>query len=85
MRRAVGLPEQEGLLVRAVEGGSPAEQAGVERGDLIVSASGRPLDGVDALYAALDELSGTEEALKLALLRGTDEREVEVAFGEEPA
>jgi serine protease Do len=85
MRRAVGLPEQDGLLVRAVEGGSPAEQAGLERGDLIVSASGRPLDGVDALYAALDELSGPADALKLALLRGTDEREVEVAFGREPA
>jgi len=86
MRRAVGLPEQDGLLVRAVESGSPADRAGVERGDLIVSASGRPLDGVDSLYAALDELTGSEAAaLKLALLRGLDEREVEVAFGQEPA
>jgi serine protease Do len=86
MRRAVGLPEEDGLLVRAVESGSPADRAGVERGDLIVSASGRPLDGVDSLYAALDELTGSEEAaLKLALLRGLDEREVEVAFGQEPA
>jgi S1-C subfamily serine protease len=86
MRRAVGLPEQDGLLVRAVEGGSPADRAGVERGDLIVSASGRPVDGVDSLHAVLDELSDSEEAaLKLALLRGTDEREVEVAFGQEPA
>ena len=86
MRRAVGLPEEDGLLVRAVESGSPADRAGVERGDLIVSASGRPLDGVDSLYAALDELTGSEAAaLKLALLRGLDEREVEVAFGQEPA
>ena len=86
MRRAVGLPEQDGLLVRAVESGSPADRAGVERGDLIVSASGRPLDGVDSRYAALDELTGSEEAaLKLALLRGLDEREVEVAFEQEPA
>src|SRR5262245_29236611 len=38
MRRAVGLPEREGLLVRAVEEGSPADRAGVERGDLIVGA-----------------------------------------------
>ena len=36
MRRAVGLPEHDGLLVRAVESGSPADAAGVERGDLIV-------------------------------------------------
>jgi serine protease Do len=82
MRRAVGLPEQDGLLVRAVEADSPAAGAGVERGDLIVSAGGRPLDGVDSLYAALDELPpGAEAKLKLALVRGTDEREVDVAFG----
>ena len=85
MRRAVGLPEHDGLLVRAVEDDSPADRAGIERGDLIVTAGGRELDGVDSLYAALDELSGTQTALKLALLRGTDEREVEVAFGQEPA
>ncbi|MBN1528309.1 MAG: serine protease [Thermoleophilaceae bacterium] len=85
MRRAVGLPERDGLLVRAVEAGSPADRAGVERGDLIVSAAGRPLDGVDSLYAALDELPAPETTLRLALLRGTDEREVEVAFGREPA
>ncbi len=85
MRRAVGLPEQDGLLVRAVEEDSPAADAGVERGDLIVSAGGRPLDGVDSLYAALDELAGAEATLKLAVVRGTDEREVDVAFGKQAA
>ena len=40
MRRAVGLPERDGLLVRAVEDGSPADRAGLERGDLIVAAAG---------------------------------------------
>src|SRR5215218_7652674 len=35
LRSAVGLPERDGLLVRAVEDGSPADQAGVEKGDLI--------------------------------------------------
>src|SRR5918992_5621203 len=35
MRRAVGLPERDGLLVRAVEGGSAAERADIERGDLL--------------------------------------------------
>ena len=54
LRRAVGLPERDGVLVRAVEDGSPADRAGVQGGDLIVAADERPLDGVDALYAALD-------------------------------
>src|SRR5579864_1451891 len=41
LRRAVGLPEHDGILVRAVEEDSPAERAGLERGDLIVAAGER--------------------------------------------
>jgi serine protease Do len=81
MRRAVGLPERDGLLVRAVEDGSPAARAGIERGDLLVSAGGRELDGVDALYEALDALPGEGGTLDLTIVRGTDERPVTVEFG----
>jgi serine protease Do len=80
MRRAVGLPEREGLLVRAVEDGSPAGRAGVEPGDLLVAAGGRDLSGIDSLYAALDQAGA--EGLSLSVVRGTDERKVAVAFGE---
>jgi serine protease Do len=79
LRRAVGLPELQGVLVRAVEDSSPAAQAGIEQGDLIVAAGGRPVDGVDALYATLDriEQGGT---LELTTVRGTDERELTISF-----
>jgi serine protease Do len=79
LRRAVGLPERDGVLVRAVEEGSPAEQAGVERGDLIVAAAGKPIDRVDALYEALD---GAREdgRLELTVIRGIDERSITVTF-----
>jgi serine protease Do len=80
MRRAVGLPEREGLLVRGVEEGSPADRAGIERGDLIAAAAGRDVDGVDALYAALDSLANGA-TLPLTVVRGTEERELEVSFG----
>src|SRR5918999_324998 len=40
LRSAVGLPERDGLLVRAVEEGGPAAEAGIEAGDLIVAAAG---------------------------------------------
>jgi S1-C subfamily serine protease len=79
MRRAVGLPERDGLLVRAVEEGGPANRAGIERGDLIVAASGRAIDGVEALYGALDELPPGGE-LELTVVRGTDERTVRASF-----
>lgn len=79
LRRAVGLPERDGVLVRAVEDGSPAERAGLQRGDLIVTAGGNALDRVDVLYEALDEArqGGT---LELLIVRGTEERTVTVAL-----
>lgn len=78
MRRAVGLPERDGLLVRGVEGGSPAATAGIERGDLIAAAGGREIDGLDALYAVLDALPA-EGKLPLTIVRGAEERELEVS------
>jgi serine protease Do len=80
MRRAVGLPERDGLLVRAVEEGGPADQAGIERGDLIVRAGERQIDGVEALYATLDELPTAGGALDLTVVRGTEERTVRASF-----
>jgi serine protease Do len=74
MRAAVGLPERDGLLVRGVEEDSPAGRAGLERGDLLVTAGGSPLTSVDELFDAL-ETGGT---LTLGVLRGTDERDVDV-------
>ena len=76
MRAAVGLPERDGLLVRGVEDDSPAAQAGIERGDLLVAVNGNPLNSVDTLFDALE--AGGD--LKLTVVRGTDEREVPVHF-----
>lgn len=79
MRSAVGLPEREGLLVRGVEDGSPADRAGVLAGDLIVRAADREVDGVDPLHAALDAV-GADGVLSLRVVRGADEHELTVAF-----
>lgn len=79
LRRAVGLPERDGVLVRGVESGSAAARAGLERGDLIVSAAGREIERVDTLYEALDAARASGR-LDLQIVRGTDERTVEVTF-----
>lgn len=81
MRRAVGLPERDGLLVRGVEDGSPAASAGVQRGDLLVRAGDSELAGIDSLYAALDA-AGAGGSLELTVVRGTDERQVKVGLEE---
>lgn len=79
LRRAVGLPEVDGLLVRGVEDDSPAAHAEIREGDLIVRVGDKPIGDVDALHVVLDALpaGGT---LKLTVLRGTEERQVTVAF-----
>jgi serine protease Do len=82
LRRSVGLPEVDGLLVRGVEGGSPADAAGIERGDLVVAVDGNPVKRMDDIHAALD---GEHDELRLTLVRGADEREVTVRFTTEAA
>ncbi|MBV8429807.1 MAG: serine protease, partial [Solirubrobacterales bacterium] len=79
LRRAVGLPEQDGLLVRAVEEESPAARAGLERGALIVAVGDQEIGRIDALYEALDG-ARAEGSLELRIVRGTEERTVTVSF-----
>jgi serine protease Do len=78
LRRAVGLPDRDGLLVRWVEEGGPADRAGIEKGDLIVAAAGEPVTRVDDLHPRLDAADGGE--LTLTVVRGAEEREVTVAL-----
>jgi serine protease Do len=80
LRSAVGLPERDGLLVRAVEEGSPGDGAGLEPGDLIVTIGGEPVDGVESLYSALDSVAAAGGELELGVVRGTDERSVTARF-----
>lgn len=79
LRRAVGLPEQDGVLVRAVSDGSAAEGAGIARGDLIVAAGGAEITTIDDLYRALDAV-GPDDSIEIKLLRATEERSVKVSF-----
>jgi serine protease Do len=76
LRAAVGLPERDGLLVRGVEPGSPADAVGLEPGDLLVAAGGRALRGFDDLFDALEGAG----SLALTVVRGTEEREVTAHF-----
>ena len=75
LRRAVGLPERDGLLVREVEDDSPAASAGIAEGDLIVGVGDRDVTSADDLFDAL----GTGGDLEIRLVRGADELTVTVA------
>jgi serine protease Do len=81
LRRAVGLPERDGLLVRGVAEDSPATAAGLREGDLLVAAGGAPTTSIDAFHAVLDGLGGGGDAvLSLTVVRGVEEIEVEIRF-----
>lgn len=79
LRRSVGLPDRAGVLIRGVEDGSLAAAAGIESGDLIVSAGGRPIADGDDLFDALGALNAPFE---LGLVRGAEERAVTVTLPE---
>jgi serine protease Do len=77
LRRAVGLEERDGLLVRDLEDGGAGARAGLRVGDLIVAAGGRAVTRAEDLHAALD--SGPDP-LVLTVVRGAEELEVTVEF-----
>ncbi|MBI3792115.1 MAG: trypsin-like peptidase domain-containing protein [Gemmatimonadetes bacterium] len=53
--RALGLAVEGGVLVAEVERGSPADFAGLARGDVIVAIDAESIGGVDAMHRALGE------------------------------
>jgi serine protease Do len=79
LRRSVGLPERDGLLIRVVEPDGPAARAGLRVGDLLVSASGQALSSSDQLLDILEGLMA-DALLALRVVRGNDELDVNVSF-----
>jgi serine protease Do len=78
LRRAVGLPDVDGLLIGDVAEGSPAARAGLASGDLITAAAGQPVSTPDDLFDALGAARGG--SLELTVVRGADERTLQVTF-----
>jgi S1-C subfamily serine protease len=75
-----GKPTLQGLEVAAVTDGGPAAKAGVQRGDLIVRISGRPVVGPEDLYGALGELDAGQP-VALELMRGGTAISASVTLG----
>jgi serine protease Do len=78
LRRSVGLPERDGLLVRGVDDGSPAQRAGIAEGDLIVEVAGKPVTDADDLVGAI---TAATTPYDVRVVRGTEERTITVGGG----
>ncbi len=70
LRRSVGLPDREGVLVRGVEEGSAAQRGGIREGDLVVAVGGAPVADPDDLH---DALATAEFPLRVTVVRGVEE------------
>jgi S1-C subfamily serine protease len=81
MRRSVGLPDRDGLLVRGVEDDSPAARAGITRGDLIVAVAGTPVTDSDEL---LDAIGVAQQPYEIQLVRGAAEVSVTIGTATSP-
>jgi S1-C subfamily serine protease len=68
LAQASGLRQAHGVWVAGVERASPAAQAGVREGDLIIAIDGRPATGLDDLLRALDH-DAIGRALELGIIR----------------
>ena len=81
--RGLGLPAATGVIVADVESGSPADQAGIKPGDLIVAIDGQVIANARMfeLIVSRRELSST---VKLGLVRGKAKGVVEIPVHEKP-
>lgn len=78
-----GAPEGEGILVRSVNSGSPAEKAGVKAGDVITSVNGERVRSVGELR---EKIASKNEAknVELSVLRNKVETKLNVELPPAP-
>jgi S1-C subfamily serine protease len=82
-RQALGSKAERGLLVVAVAPASPAEQAGMLLGDIIVMVEGSSIENIHSLQAALDG-ENIGKSIALDVVRGGHLVKASVVVGEKP-
>ncbi|HEV2363626.1 MAG TPA: Do family serine endopeptidase [Caulobacteraceae bacterium] len=80
----MGLGATHGALVAQLTPGGPAQQAGLQSGDVIVSVDDRPVDSASTLTQAVGAARPGEE-LRLTVLRSGRRREVTIRSGLRPS
>ncbi len=79
-----GLEEDEGALVSDVEPGSPADNAGIKRGDVITEFDGKKVEDITDLTTST-AVSPPGSEVKLSVIEDGKTKEVTVKLGEVPS
>ncbi|HVU17498.1 MAG TPA: PDZ domain-containing protein [Candidatus Didemnitutus sp.] len=88
--KVLKLGKQSALVLSDLVEGSPAAQAGLQDGDIVIALDGQPLphlkpDRVVALYFGQEMLRRSPgTVVDLTILRGSDRKEIKVTLGDEP-
>lgn len=77
------LPVQEGIIVMAVEGQSPAARAGIRQQDIITAVNDEPIENGGELRGALRRMS-PGDTVTLTVLRPSVRAQVRIQLGEAP-
>jgi S1-C subfamily serine protease len=81
---SLDLTSARGALISSVADDGPAEEAGLERGDVVTAIDGRPVaDSNDLRNRIAGTLPG--EAVRLTVMRDGQERTIEATLGELPS
>jgi S1-C subfamily serine protease len=75
--RFYDLPKETGVIVTAVESGSPAQRAGLREGDVIIAFNGQPASGVDDLHRLLTDAQVSATA-SVTVIRRTERLELTI-------
>lgn len=78
-----GLREVRGVAIQKVVEGSPAEKAGLQKGDVIVRFNNEEVTSVRKLTRLLGETAADHQA-KLTIVRAGSEREIVATLGKRP-
>jgi len=80
----LGAPDSHGALIAEVSPGSPAEQAGLKRGDVVRELDGNSIQTVQELRSRITE-AGPGAEIRIGFLRGGKSMTVTAKIAEQPA
>jgi Do/DeqQ family serine protease len=79
-----GLPDPSGVLVNTVFDNSPAQKAGLKRGDVIRAVDGKKIDSADELQSIVSHME-PKKVMNIMIIRNKKEMNITLTTGEAPS